>query len=192
LLTNFELFDRVCSEAIDELLSNMPSVPESGLVLLDKARGIGEADFVFENVLLKRMRSAGFRVATEVAVGADSTASPPEYRFSYQIIRLSLEYPKISRRYWLGAKEVQRSAEIGLFVQLVDLGSSDTIWVGDTEKNYNDVIAYSLLGTVESEQYGFTKPPRNELRWRKLLEPIVVTGIVTGLVFLFFSNQSDE
>ena len=50
----------------------------------------------------------------------------------------------------------------------------------------------SLLDSVEDEEYAFCKPTRNEFKWSRLIEPLAVAGIITGLVFLFFSNQSEE
>ena len=87
---------------------------------------------------------------------------------------------------------MERNARIHLFVQLVDIKSGDIIWIGETEKTFNDVIPYSFLDKVEDETYSFTKPERSEFSLSKLIQPVIVTGIVSGLVYLFFSNQSNE
>jgi hypothetical protein len=190
--TNFELIEKTAESAVDELLGNMPAVPSGTAILLMKARGVGEVDFIFENMLLRRMQEAGYRVAIEVPGQEETQPDDPHYRLSFQIIRMSLAYTRIGRRYWFGAKEVERLAEIGIFAQLADLGSGDVVWVGDAQKKFDDTIRYSQLKMVEEEQYGFTKPERNELRWSRFVEPVIVTGIISGLVYLFFSNQSDE
>ena len=192
VLTNFELLEQVCAEATDELIENMPAIPEGSFILLFKARGVGKIEFVFENVLLKKMTDAGFRVTTKSPSDKDEGTEKPDYEFSYQIIRFTLKYPEISRNYWIGAKEVERLSEIGIFSQLIELSSGDIIWVGETQKKYEDTIAYSLLDRVEDPQHDFTKPPRKQLQLSRLVEPIIVTGIVTGLVYLFFSNQTSE
>ena len=192
ILTNFELLEETAGRAVDELLANMPSVQRGTAIQLMKARGVGEIDFVFENVLLKRMQEKGYRVSIETPEGENEENNAALYRLSYQIIRMSLVYPRIGRRYWFGAKEVERLAEIGIFAQFADLESGDIVWVGDAQKKYDDMISYSQLREVEEEQYSFTTPERDELRWSRLIEPIIVTGIITGLVYLFFSNQSDE
>jgi len=192
ILTNYQIIEQLSADAIDELIANMPSLLGNRLVILEKKKGIGEADFVFENVLVKMMRDSGFKVTQSDPEDKTIDVESMAYRFSFQLIRMSLSYPKISRRYWLGAKMVERKAEIDIFAQLIDLRTGGITWVGDTQKQLGDVIAYSQLKYVEDEQYGFTKPPREELRWSRLVEPIVVGGIVVGLVYLFFSNQSNE
>lgn len=190
--TNFELIEHTAASAVDELLGNMPAVPSGAAVLLMKARGVGEIDFIFENMLLRRMQELGYRVAIDVSEKEGPQPDDTRYRLSFQIIRMSLAYTRIGRQYWIGAKEVERLAEIGVFAQLADLDSGDIVWVGDAQKKFDDTIRYSELKMVEEEQYGFTKPERNELRWSRFVEPVIVTGIISGLVYLFFSNQSDE
>ena len=190
--TNFEMLEKTAATAVEELLANMPAVQRGTAIELKKARGVGEIDFVFENVLLMRMQETGFRVSIEKAEEAKEQRDDPGYRLSFQVIRMSLAYTRIGRRYWFGAKEVERLTEIGIFAQLVDLDSGDIVWVGDAQKKHQDTIRYGQLRAVEEEQYAFTRPERDELRWSRLVEPIIVTGIISGLVYLFFSNQSDE
>ena len=187
--TNYEILERISKTAIDELLANMPAVRRDLVIQLVKARGIGEIDFVFENMLLETMQSAGYRVAVDKpAEGAEQ----PGYRLTYQIIRFSLSSPEIGRQYVIGAKKVERAAEVGVFAQLADMASGDILWVGDTQKRYGDIIPYGYLDRVEDDALSFTAPARNEIRWGRLVEPVVVTGIVTGLVYLFFSNQEND
>jgi len=187
--TNMQVVKKVSKDVIDELLSNMNLSRIDGLVLLDKAKGVGDIDFVFDNMLLKEMKDRGLRVAVSSNKKGQAKA---RYKFSYQILKLSLEYPRITRKYWLGTKRVKRSAVGYVFAQMEDTETGDVVWVGESQKSYDDEIDYALLDRVENRDYKFTMPERNELKWSKLAEPVVVTGIVAGLVYLFFSNQSNE
>ena len=162
---------------------------------MDKQRGIGEIDFVLENKMLVIFRDAGVTIAQKDAGKPEKLEverGQHSYRLSYQIIRMSIGYTKISRKYWLGSKRVDREGQIDLFTQLIEDGSGEIIWVGDTQKRYEDAIPYSLLEKVEDPEYSFTRPERKEIRLSRLIEPLVVGGVVIGLVFLFFSNQSNE
>lgn len=192
VLPNYDVLEKLSGEAMLELLSNMPRFPGGSVVYLEKQKGIGEIDFVLENVMLGAFKDAGVNIARQEAEGLEMKDEQRSFRFSYQIIRMSLGYSKISRRYWLGSKRVEREAQIDLFAQLIETGSGGIIWVGDTQKRYEDVISYSLLEKVEDPEYDFTRPERKEVRLSKLIEPLVVGGVVIGLVFLFFSNQSNE
>ena len=189
--SNFNILEKVAKDSIDELLSNVDENQiGNGIVLVEKSKGIGDVDFVFENMLVKEMKQKGFRIA----LGSDHVRpqNTSAFKFSYQLIRFSIRYPEITRKYWLGAKKVKRQAEADVFAKLIDLKSGDVVWVGESEKKYKDEIAHSLLDMVEDKQYAFTMPERKEVKWSKLAEPVVVTGIVAGLVYLFFSNQNNE
>lgn len=190
--TNFDIVEQVSSEVIEELLQNMPSLSRNDIVILHKEKGVGEVDFVFENSLHRKMEDVDIDIMAATPSETDTTAEGADYRFSYQLIQLELAYTKIYRPYWFGAKQVTREAKATVFAKLIDLRSGDVVWVGDAKKTYKDTIAHSMLKVVEDEQYAFTQPPRKEVRWSKIVEPIVVTGIVVGLVYLFFSNQSNE
>ncbi len=192
VLSNYDILEKLSGDAMQELLSNMPRFPEGSIVYLEKQKGIGEIDFVLENSMLVALRNAGVTIARREAERPVSDGGERSFRLSYQIIRMSLGYSKISRKYWLGSKKVEREGQIDLFAQLAETGSGEIIWVGDTQKRYEDEISYSLLEKVEDPEYSFTRPERKELRLSRLIEPLVVGGVVIGLVFLFFSNQSNE
>ena len=189
--TNYEIIEKIALEAIKELRGNMPGLAGEKLVFLSKEKGAGNIDIIFKNAMIKTMTNEGLRVAEDLVTTKEGKKAA-DYELSYQLIRFNLNYPDIHRSYWVGSKRVDRHAEIGVFSQLIDLSTGDIVWVGETQKKYEDVISYSLLERVEDPQYDFTRPPRKELRWNKLVEPVIVTGIVTGLVYLFFSNQTSN
>jgi hypothetical protein len=190
--TNFQLLEDLSRSVTNELLLNMPRFPNETLIYLKKDKGVGAADFILENIMLLVFQDAGVTVTLENPRERLEEAPRAAYQLSYQIIKMSLKYQKISRRYWFGAKQVEREAELGVFAQLIDVGSGDIIWVGDTQKNHEDIIGYSLLEQVEDPEYAFTRPERKEIRLGRLVEPMIVGGVVIGLVYLFFSNQSND
>jgi hypothetical protein len=192
LVTNYQILERISTKAIKELTSNMPALPREKLICLHLERSNFDGDFVFTNKLVSIFHELDMRVTTEESKQGDYENDTAGYRFSYQLIKMSLWYPEISRKYWIGVKQVEREAEIAVFAQLVDLKTGDIVWVGDTQKEYGDVIPYSVLDRVENINYEFTQPDRHEVRWGRLVEPVVVGGIVTGLIYLFFSNQSED
>jgi hypothetical protein len=192
VITNFGLLEDLSRKVTGELLSNMPQLPDGTLIFLKKDKGVGPADFILENVMLLVFQEAGVRVTLENPRDLEQEEPRAVYQLSYQIIKMSLKYPRISRRYWLGAKQVEREAELGVFAQLVEMKSGDIVWVGDTQKNHEDIIGYSLLEQVEDPEYAFTRPERKEIRLGRLIEPMIVGGVVIGLVYLFFSNQSND
>jgi hypothetical protein len=190
-ITNYGILEKIAGEAIDELARNMPGVERETVFLLRKEEGIdSDIDDVFENELVRKMMEADFRIASSSSGAPQAEVS--EFVFSYQILNYSIKYPEIGRSYWVGKKEVKRLAEVGVFVKLIDSATGEIVWVGEAQKKYEDRIAYSLLERVEDPTHDFTMPVRDEVRWGRFVEPVIVTGIVVGLVYLFFSNQDSN
>ncbi len=190
--TNYQIVERISSQAVRKIISAMGTLPQDAVVLLNKTKSAGSVDFVLENTFVLEMRNAGIKLAIEPAKKDETVLASGAYRLSYQIVRLSLSYPRISRKWWLGSKMVDRAAQADVFVQFIDLATGDIVWVKEIHEEYSDTIDYSQLKLVEEAQYDFTKPSRSEFKMSRLLEPLVVGGIVVGLVYLFFSNQSSK
>jgi signal recognition particle subunit SEC65 len=190
--TNFEIIERISAETVQEIISGLGTIRQEDVVLLNKTKTAGNVDFVLENAFVREMRNAGIRLAIEAPKKDEAVVASGNFRLSYQIVRLSLSYPRISRKWRLGSKVVARAAQADVFVQFIDLATGDIAWVKEIHKEYNDTIDYSKLKLVEEAQYDFTRPSRSEFKMTKLLEPLVVGGIVVGLVYLFFSNQSSK
>ncbi len=55
-----------------------------------------------------------------------------------------------------------------------------------------DSFPSNMLELIKSSTYPFTSPEFTPQDWSKAVEPFVVTGLITGLVYLFFSNQSSD
>ncbi|MCK4549699.1 MAG: hypothetical protein KAU49_06005, partial [Candidatus Krumholzibacteria bacterium] len=143
-VTNYDILEKIAGEALDELAMNMPSIARETIVLVRKEGGIDPGiDKVFENELVRKMTTAGLRIASRTPEVEQTER--PEYVFSYQIISYHVKYPDIGRSYWVGAKEVERLAEIGIFAKLLDSSTGEIVWVGEAQKKYEDRIAYSLL-----------------------------------------------
>lgn len=190
-LTNYEILEKVAGEALDELAVNMPSIARETVILIRKEGGVDSGiDKVFENELVRKMTKAGLRIADKTADGDQALTS--RYTLSYQIITYYIEYPDIGRSYWVGAKEVDRLSEVAIFTKLLDSSTGEIVWVGEAQKKYEDRIAYSLLERVEDPDRDFTVPVRDEIKWSRFVEPVIVSGIVVGLVYLFFSNQDSN
>ena len=189
ILTNFEIIERISSEVAQDIIAQIGALQQGDTVLLNKTKSAGNVDFIMENALATGMRDAGIMLAVETPNKDASVAPATRYRLSYQIIRLSLSYPRIARKWWLGPREVARAARADIFIQFINLTTGDIVWVRESHKTYSDTIDYSLIKSVEDAQYDFTRPPHSEFKMTRLFEPLIVGGIVVGLVYLFFSNQ---
>ena len=60
------------------------------------------------------------------------------------------------------------------------------------EMMLGDSFPYDMHYLLSSQNYPFTSPELKERDWSKSVEPFVVTAMISGLIYLFFSNQSSD
>jgi hypothetical protein len=188
--SNLELMSRLVGEAATELVESVPAdVQWSDVVLAGFAR---DEQYQFtDNVLARVLTSAGHKVYdSQPTAGGEGRG--PALRLEYQALNFALSYPKIYRPYLIGGKRVKRKAEVTLLVKLINPADGSVVWIGEASRSHEDRFSHGDLDEVEAGTFAFTKPPRSSAKWGKIVEPVVVTGIIVGLIYLFFSNQDNN
>ena len=197
--SNFEIMRALTAQVTDELVLSFPSDTAARELWLVSSGGDERYEFI-SNILMKSLTTRGYRAHAPVAPNpvdsAGSAAASPAAleRFGlslgFQVIDFSLRYPKIYRSFLIGGKEVKRSAGVRVLVKLVDPRDGLVVWMGEASRSYEDHFSYGMIEEVETGLYQFTKPPRESRKWGRIIEPVVVSGIIVGLIYLFFSNQN--
>lgn len=181
--TNFELVQEAARGASAKLVARLDSAAVGSPVALH-AVGTHEGGFLVESTLSSVLTEAGHEVRTR----ADSAAGGPVLEF--EVMDLGVAYTRVWRNAWLGDKKVERQARARVFARLVDDSAARILWAEQAEAKVVDEVPYGVLPTLEEKggatYLQATVPTRS---WNKIVEPLVVTGIVAGLILLFFSNQ---
>lgn len=179
--TNFELVRQAASNACALLSKGLHDVATGEAVSL-RASGEHAGNFLVESALSDVLTQAGRPVRVE----ADSTGPILEF----EVVDLGVAYTRVRRRAWLGSKRVEREARARVFARLVDQDHASIVWSDQVEDRVVDEVPHSDLRVLEdrngAEYLKATLPPQS---WNKFVEPVVVSGIVVGLIALFFSNQ---
>jgi len=179
--TNFELVRDAARTASRQLVAKLP-MERRGAPLAVRSVGGHEGAFLVENALSGVLAEGGFDVRTR----DDSTGTVLEF----EVVDLGMTYTRTWRHAWLGERRVEREARARLFARVVDETTGVIVWGEQAEAKILDEIAVGELATVEekggAEYLKATVPPQG---WNKFVEPVVVTGIVVGLIVLFFANQ---
>lgn len=191
VVSNLELMTRLTSEVAEELIAGVPASANMGSVFLVPYQTSDQYEFT-DNVIARVLTSAGHKVYQSVASGGQPEgASATVLRLEYQAIHFDLSYPKIYRPFLVGGKKVKRKAEVRLLLKLVDPTDHSVVWIGEAKRSHDDKFPYGRLADVEVGSFEFTQPTRSSSGWGKVIEPVVVSGIIVGLIYLFFSNQSE-
>ena len=150
------------------------------------AVGTAPSHFLVENILTAVLTESGIKVTTR----ADSVSPVIEF----EVVDLGLAYIGAHRSPpWIGHRSIDRSARARLFARVVDPVQARIVWADQAEGHRTDRVAQAALNRLEEEKpTAYEKPARPPGRWNKVVEPVVVTGIVVGLIALFFSNQSTK
>jgi hypothetical protein len=109
----------------------------------------------------------------------------------FRVVDLGVTYPKSKRALLLlGPKSITRLTGAHLRVTHVTGPEGAVKGVADGEWHNIDRFPGSVRPYVEGANYPFTRPEMKPAPWGRLVEPAVVLGIVSGLVYLFYANQS--
>jgi hypothetical protein len=199
--TNFDVLKKMTTEISEELITGFPSdVAGRDLILAPAARD--ERYEFLTSVFTQELTARGYRAHDPVVKNpADTTnagssslrpAGQSDLNIEFQITDFDLRYTKIYRKYLIGGKKVNRSADVRVTVRLVDPTDGYIVWVGEAFRSIDDSFSYGEIDEVEAGLYSFTKPERDSRKWGRVVEPVVVSGIIVGLIYLFFSNQSSD
>jgi TolB-like protein len=182
--TNLELLHDVVKEAVTRAVGDMAVTNEMTTVVLVPETP-HSAEWLMTTVISEVLSSRGIRVVTD-RVSTNHTLAP---RFSYLIVDLSVTYPDQRRDHLIGAKRVTRVARVKLSFQLIDGETHRILWMREETASRIDRFLKEDLLAVQSDLYSFAKADLYERSLSRVFEPIIVSGVVGGLIYLFFSNR---
>ncbi len=133
-----------------------------------------------------------------VAPGGAATGSPDSaeiqngeghpLRLNLQVDGSGVTYVRRIGRFPFGTKGYERLAAMRANATLVDPASGDVVWTRTSTRSATDVVPKGDVVYAASGS-GRLNPavPKGGTRW---LEPLIVVGVVAGLVVLFYSNRN--
>lgn len=189
--TNLDVMDTLAGQVLLDVLAGVPSEHQVRDIILVPHANDERYDFL-DYVFTRVLTMNGYRTRALTGKTVNDTTLSSSLILEYHALNFTLRYPKIYRAYLLGGKKVKREADIKLHARLVDPVDETIVWVGESSKHYEDQFSYSHVDDVELGDFSFTKPPHDTTNWGRIVEPVVVSGIIVGLIYLFFSNQTDE
>lgn len=184
--------------------SDVNTLVESVLVEEMAARGLA-LEVATPDVAAALARAAPDTGAVDTAGGASAEAPPAPLghsapgaadagldsaRLFYRVTDFSFRYADIYRKLLVGPRRIRRLAKVDLHLRLAPAGARTIAWSENATHSTSDVIPYGQADLLESKTFAFAKPERGGGTLARIYEPLIVTGIVGGLVLLFYSNQS--
>jgi hypothetical protein len=181
--TNYELVVEAARRACAQMVGGLRPHLTNPVALRAVTQASG--NFLVENALSGVLADSALAVRTR----PDSTGAVLEF----EVVDLGMTYVDTHRSHWIGTRKVEREARARLFARLIDQGQEQVLWADQAAARAHDEVPVDDLAQLEErnppDYAKATLPPR---KWNKLVEPVVVTGIVVGLIVLFFTNQETK
>ncbi len=178
--TNMDLLVKTVTSAVDESLARieMPADAASAPLLVE-AQSKHDANWMVEHLLANRLLLRGFSVTL------DSTATQPaSMRLSYRVLDLG-----VSAYSGLRGSKVSRQGRVTLALRLTDERDDVVHWQDEITRMQRDQIPKKQLDLLQHDQFKFAKTELEEQTWSKFVEPVIVSTVLGGLIYLFFSNR---
>src|ERR1044072_4750573 len=182
--TNLQLVSLVATQAIERAMADIPVGKDKEVVVAP-----GEShplNFVVEHAVLRELTKRGAValvrrsvIADDSLVALDAPAARPV--LDYQLATARVTYLRL-RGFLPGRIKVERQALVEGKLTLRDPATSRVLWIGDAAWNLVDVFPRSQLSLVEDERFSDLKGTVPERNLSKVFEPVIVVGVVAGLV----------
>ncbi|HVP39011.1 MAG TPA: hypothetical protein VMS93_07490 [Candidatus Saccharimonadales bacterium] len=218
LASNSELLRRVIHGAVDSVLAAVPVASGEAVVVMPAAGQSQE--WALENELAAALHDRAHRVtfhgpledsasAAPGAAAAESAAAaeapqrparprpgpdlrpldPNADRLEYRVAALGVSYTHVYRRHLFGPGDVERLASASVGLRLIG-PDGHLLWSGHASGQYTDRVPQSRIREVDDRLFQVPAPVLPERSLSRLVEPAIVVGLVTGLIYLFYTNRN--
>ncbi len=199
--THIAMFDSVASMVASELLP-VGAIPAGRSVEITTPVP-GDTLTLFEQRVVQRLRNDGVTVRVGPATTApavDPVTGEPRVEtaapVTESVVRLGLRVESRSvlfvrriGKFPFGTRGYERLVSLQAQARLVDAANGNVLWAKTAARSASDVLGAHDLDTAASGT-GMFRPAVPRGTAFGFLEPLIVTGVVAGLVILFYSNRT--
>ena len=189
--TNLQLTQFVADTAVARALAG--AVVDSGTHAVLAPAHEHPLNFVLEHSLLKALARRGCDVTVRHTPIPDDSLKSLFGRPGDPVIEYTLGSAKVTYLRFVGILpgrvKLERQSLVTGSIAMRDPNSSRVLWTADIGQNFVDRFSRSQEALVEDERYPDLKAEVPQRNVDKVLEPVVVVGVVGGLVALFFQNR---
>ena len=195
-LTHGMALDSVAAVVAADLLDGASLPPGTPVLVTEPTPGDTLGLLTRRMVALFRARGHEVRLkpanpAMDPEAGAEGAApgGPTPLRLELQVDGSGVSYVRRIGSFPFGTKAYERLAAMRASATILDGGSGTVLWTRTSTRRATDVVPKSQVRYAASGS-GTLNPPvpsGGGMRW---LEPLIVVGVVAGLVVLFYSNRN--
>jgi hypothetical protein len=117
-------------------------------------------------------------------------APVPDKVLDFRIGELEVDYTRRWRKSLFGSAMVERSARAAIFFRLLDGTDGRVLWTDSGRREKKDIVPQKILARLEDIPGLGPSAESGGGGITRVLEPLIVSGIVVGLVLLFYSSRT--
>lgn len=196
--SNLELLRSMTTEVAEEIVGQLKDDIDDHGLRLKPAATTDQYQFI-GNVLATVLMKHGVSTYLEGAPSGGASGGAPvgakepladALDLEFQAVEFDVAYTDVYRSHLIGGKRIRRRADVMIVATLVTPGERRVLSIARAKREHEDQFAQADLAAVEQGTYEFSKSTVPPSGWTKAVEPVFVSGIIVGLIYLFFSNQS--
>ncbi len=134
------------------------------------------------------------RATAELGLADDLPARPrvdsTDLWLNVEVKSAGVSYVRAVRKFPAGIRGYERLATMQVGASLIDPSSRDVLWARSSSAQAMDLVRKGDLSYAQSSSGGLNPGLPRGGGGTRLLEPLIVVGVVTGLVVLFYSNRN--
>lgn len=181
-----ELTRAVMADAVDRM-----DVPPGSHIYMRQVDA-HDASWLVQSILLEQLTERGHSVMTGGMPGGDERAGGDQvYEIAYRIVSCETTFPRAWREWVIGSRKVERRAAVDVHFQLSD-STTAIVWAGNVQREKREIIPGARVQELATPGQSFTSAQIEPGGWDKMLEPVLVAGIVGGLIYLFYTSRSTD
>lgn len=184
--TNLDLMTGLGNQVVEDIIGKINPPDVQGIRVRLIPGGTGEEYQLLDHVFTTILEQRGIETVHGAQGVGDSL-----YALDYKVPVFRLSYPKVYRSHLIGGKKVKREANLRVTAKLLS-NTGDVVWIGESVAEASDRFSHGDLPRIQEGSYEFVQPEMPDSGWGKIVEPVLVSAIIVGMVYLFFSNQSDN
>lgn len=178
-VTNMDMLETAVLNAMEPVAEQISAQGLETVTL--NIQGDHEGGWLIEQIATSTLGAAGVRVFT--------SRDESGWILNLRPMELGVTYAQTRRSWLLGGKQIPRLASCEIAATLVD-PDGNVILTAREGSVVDDIVSPSDIIILESSTEKWANGELSDEETGNILEPLVVTGVVTALVYLFYSSRN--
>lgn len=190
--SNLSVITELAHQIATEALDSMP-VPGEAMIHTRQVES-HDANWLIKSILLEELTSRGHIVRAgqmSQAPQEGDSGGRPTFELAYRIVTCETTLPRAWREWMVGSQKVERRTAIDLRFELSD-ETKAIIWADGFQRERREIIPGSRVRDLSAPGQSFASPETEPGGWDKVFEPVIVAGIVGGLIYLFYTSRTTD